>query len=62
MDTKLSVRTDRAESVFHLAIGGRRQVEVVRAADHLYIEVDQEGLVAGFWLTGVPPFPEFEDD
>jgi uncharacterized protein YuzE len=56
------VRTDRAESVFHLAIGAPRPVEVVRAADHLYIEVDQQGLVAGFWLTGVPPFPEFEDD
>lgn len=62
VDTKLSVRTDRAESVFHLGIGTTRPVEVVRAADHLYIEVDQGGEVAGFWLTGVPPFPEFEDD
>jgi hypothetical protein len=23
--------------------------------------VDGEGFVAGFWLTGVPAFPEFDD-
>ena len=62
VDTTLSVRTDRSETVFHLRIGLSRAVEVVRAADHLYIEVDAEGVVAGFWLTGVPPFPELEDD
>lgn len=62
VDTTLSVRTDGSESVFHLLIGAPRPVEVVRAADHLYIEVDEAGVLAGFWLTGVPAFPDFEDD
>ena len=57
IDTTLSVRTDPNESVFHLLIGVRRPAEVVRVADHLSIEVDDVGLLAGFWLTGVPPFP-----
>lgn len=62
VDTTLSVTTDHGERVFHLRIGPPRGVEVVRVADHLYIEVDEAGAVAGFWLTGVPPFPELEDD
>ena len=62
VDTALSVRTDASESVFHLRIGSERPVEVIRAADHLYIEVDEQGTLAGFWLTGVPQFPEFDDD
>lgn len=62
VDTSLSVRTDPAESVFHLRIGPERAVEVIRSADHLYIEVDEQGTLAGFWLTGVPPFPDFDDD
>ena len=62
VDTSLSVRTDAAESVFHIRIGPHRGVEVVRVADHFFIEVDDAGLVAGFWLTGVPPFPAFDDE
>ena len=62
VDTSLSVRTDATESTFHLRIGPTRSVEVVRVADHFFIEVDQEGSVAGFWLTGVPPFPAFDDE
>ncbi|HEU5050438.1 MAG TPA: hypothetical protein VFU00_08960 [Gemmatimonadales bacterium] len=62
VDTSLSVRTDPTESVFHLRIGPERSVEVIRSADHLYIEVDEQGTLAGFWLTGVPPFPDFDDD
>lgn len=61
VDTTLSVRTNPTESVFHLRIGPTRQKEVVRVADHLYIEVDQKGGLAGFWLTGVPPFPAMEE-
>ena len=56
MDTTLSVQTNGAESVFHLRIGPRRAVEVVRVADKFYVEVDQQGGLAGFWLTNVPPF------
>jgi hypothetical protein len=33
---------------------------VVQVADHLLIEVDSQDRVAGFWLTGVPPFPSEE--
>ena len=60
IDTTLSVETNSAESVFHLRIGTRRPVEVVRAADSFYVEVDQQGGLAGFWMTNVPPFSSFE--
>jgi hypothetical protein len=62
VDTTLSVETNSAESVFHLRIGPRRQVEVVRVADNFYVEVDQQGGLAGFWLSNVPPFTAFEDE
>lgn len=61
VDTTLSVFTDPGETVFHLRVGDERPVELVRIADHLHVEVDEEGYVAGFWLTGVPAFPDFED-
>jgi hypothetical protein len=28
---------------------------VLQAADHLLVELDEAGGLAGFWLTGVPP-------
>ena len=62
VDTTLSVETNSAESVFHLRIGPRRPVEVVRVADTFYVEVDQHGGLAGFWLSNVPPFTAFEDE
>jgi len=62
VDTTLSVRTNATESVFHLQIGPKRAVEGVRAADNFYIEVDQHGGLAGFWLTNVPAFTPLEDD
>jgi hypothetical protein len=62
VDTTLSVETNSAESVFHLRIGPRRPVEVVRVADNFYVEVDQQGGLAGFWLANVPPFTAFEDE
>ena len=62
VDTTLSVETNSAESVFHLRIGARRPVEVVRVADNFYVEVDQQGGLAGFWLANVPPFTAFEDE
>jgi hypothetical protein len=62
VDTSLSVETNAAESVFHLLIGARRPVEVVRAADNFYIEVDKQGGLAGFWMTNVPPFTAFEEE
>ncbi|HEV7366799.1 MAG TPA: hypothetical protein VGN76_13205 [Gemmatimonadales bacterium] len=62
VDTTLSVQTNSAESVFHLQIGPKRPVECVRAADNFYVEVDQQGGLAGFWLTNVPPFTAMEED
>ena len=62
VDTSLSVETNASESVFHLLIGPRRAVEVVRTADNFYVEVDQQGQLAGFWMTNVPPFSSFEAD
>lgn len=60
VDTTLSVETNTAESIFHLRIGPKRRVEVVRASDNFYVEVDQQGGLAGFWMTNVPPFSAFE--
>ena len=62
VDTTLSMQTNPNESMFHLQIGPRRPVEGVRAADNLYIEVDQKGGLAGFWLTNVPPFAPLDDE
>jgi hypothetical protein len=62
VDTTLSVQTNSSESVFHLRIGARRPVEVVRVADNFYVEVDGQGSLAGFWMSNVPPFTAFEDE
>jgi hypothetical protein len=62
VDTTLSVETNGSESLFHLRIGPRRAVEVVRVADNFYVEVDQQGGLAGFWLANVPPFTAFEEE
>ncbi len=62
VDTSLSVETNGSESIFHLLIGARRPVEIVRAADTFYVEVDQQGGLAGFWMTNVPPFTAFEEE
>ncbi len=61
VDTTLSVETNADESLFHLRVGPPRAVEVVRVADHLHIEVDGEGQLAGFWLSAVPPFPAMDE-
>ncbi len=61
VDTTLSVQTDSSESVFHLRIGPRRPAEVVRVADNFFVEVDQQGGLAGFWMSNVPPFTAFEE-
>jgi hypothetical protein len=62
VDTTLSVRTNAAESVFHVRIGAKRPVEVVHVADNFYVEVDQQGGLGGFWMTNVPPFTAFEEE
>ena len=56
VDTTLSVSATPDEKIVHVRIGGRREVEVVRVADHLLVELDHKRRLAGFWLTEVPPF------
>jgi hypothetical protein len=41
VDTSLSVQTNSAESIFHLRIGPKRKVDLIRVADNFYVEVDQ---------------------
>jgi hypothetical protein len=57
VETDLAVEVDPSEQVFHLRVGPERAVTVIQVADHLLIEVDEDDRLAGFWLTGVPPFP-----
>jgi hypothetical protein len=61
MDAALSIATTADESVFHLRLGNRRPVEVVRIADHWLAEVDQKRRLAGFWLLAVPKFEGEQD-
>jgi hypothetical protein len=60
IEEPLAVTVDGLEQTFHLRIGPERPVTVVQVADHLLIEVDASDQLAGFWLTGVPPFPSEE--
>lgn len=57
VELELAVEVDQSEQVFHLRVGGERPVTAIQVADHLLVEVDADQLLAGFWLTGVPPFP-----
>lgn len=60
IEDTLAVTVDGLEQTFHLRIGEPRPVTAVQVADHLLIEVDSLDRLAGFWLTGVPPFPSEE--
>ncbi len=60
VETELAVEVDGMEQTFHLLVGKKRPSTVVRIADHLMVEVDASRHLAGFWLTGVPPFPSEE--
>lgn len=58
VDTTLSVAANPDHDVLHLRIGTKRQVEVVRVADRLLVEVDPRKRLAGFWLLNVPQLDE----
>ncbi len=45
------------ERTFHFLFGEDRDVDVVRVADELLVEVDDNGVIAGLWLLNVPSFP-----
>jgi hypothetical protein len=60
VDLPLGVERSPDESVVHLRVGSGSGHESVALADHLLVEFDQGGDLAGFWLLAVPPFPESE--
>ena len=60
VDTALTIETNAAESIFHVRVGPARRIELVRVADGLLVEVDEQNELAGLWLTTVPPFPADE--
>src|SRR5258708_39554239 len=57
VDTPLTVEKNAKESVFHIRVGRQRPVSVAPGADHMLVEVDKQGRLAGLVLLGVPPFP-----
>jgi len=60
VDTALTIETNPSESVFHVRVGPARHATVVRVADGLLVEVDEQDELAGLWLLDVPPFPADE--
>jgi len=60
VDTALAIETNAAASVFHVRLGPARHTKVVRVADGLLVEMDEQGEVAGLWLLEAPPFPADE--
>lgn len=60
VDTALTVEKNAAESLFHIRVGRARAVTVVRVADLVFVEIDKQGRLAGFWFLDVPPFPNVE--
>ncbi len=61
VEAALTLRANPAETVYHLRVGEAEVARTVRIADHLFLELDAAGGIAGCWLTGVPPFPALDD-
>lgn len=61
LEVALAVRVSPDEDVIHVRVGAPRPAAVVQAADHLLVEVDEAGGLAGFWLTAVPPLDGGEE-
>jgi hypothetical protein len=61
LEVTLGVRANPGEDVIHLRVGAPRPAAVVQVADHLAVEVDPAGGLAGFWLTAVPPLTGAEE-
>jgi len=60
VESALTIETNAAESVFRVRIGPSRHARAVQVAEGLVVEVDDQEELAGFWLVGVPPFPQDE--
>lgn len=61
VDTRMAADKSPDDSVIHLRVGPQRRVKLVQVADHLMLELDDRSEIAGFWLLGVPPFPQVEE-
>lgn len=61
VDTYMMADKSPDDSVIHLRVGPQRRVKLVQVADHLMLELDDKGEIAGFWLLAVPPFPHVEE-
>ncbi len=62
VEVPLAVERNADETVVHLRIGPKRQVQAVAVADNVMAERDASGELAGVWLVNVPPFPATEAD
>ena len=60
VDTAITVDKNQQESIFHIRVGAKRPVTVVRIGDNLLVEIDKQSRLAGLWLLEVPPFPNVE--
>ena len=60
VETPLTIDTNPAESVFRVRIGPSRATQVLRVAEGLLVEVDEQRELAALWLVDVPPFPADE--
>lgn len=61
LESPLSARANPSEDVIHFRVGAPRPSRVIAVADHLLVEVDDGGGLAGFWLTAVPPLLSAEN-
>lgn len=57
-EVAMAARATPAEDLIHLRVGATRPSTAVQVADHLVIEVDTAGGLAGLWLSAVPPLTE----
>jgi hypothetical protein len=60
---QIAVHASVDESLYHVRLGIAEVVRRLRVAQHLVVELDADGDLAGFWLSAVPPYipPDDED-
>lgn len=61
LDKPLSCARTADESRVHIVFAKPESSEVVALAQNLFAEIGDAGRLAGFWLVGVPPFPEMKE-
>ena len=57
VETAIDADVTPGRDVLHLLIGGDEPARAVQVADHVVVELDAAGGVAGVWLDRVPPAP-----